>query len=586
MNMHADKTKRTRINPWLVAGLTVILGLAVSVFAVRNVQREKEHMVQNYLEHAEALFWALEAGTRIGMGMHGSAGYFQSLVEETAKQHGIVYLAVTDAKGLVLAHSDAARVGSVLHPPEAMSARSLSEERQGHFQDTEDRRVFEVYKKFAPLPGVHHSMWCPPRNGGMAVMGMMQSRVQGEDNHDPSVIFLGLDVSPLEEAVAGELRTSVLIAVLVLLMGLGGFASLFWAQHYRLSRRQLRDTQAFASEVVRCLPLGLLSTDPDGRVVLSNGAASALLGLDKDAMPGMLLEGLGGVDWNGIMAGLADKGTVLEREVTLVAGPGKRVPVNLGASRIVTSDDDFLGYLFLLRDLGEIRRLQEQVRRNERLTALGNLAAGVAHEIRNPLSSIKGFATYLAGKVQGQDKDAARAMIQETDRLNRVVSELLEFARPGEMNLRDEDLAQVVERALRLVRADVTAKGVAVRFEQEGTLPRVPLDPERLTQALLNLFLNAVQAMDQGGTLRITAAPENEAGGVVLRIADTGHGMAAELVPDIFNPYFTTKSSGTGLGLAIVHRIIEAHGGEIKVDSVVGQGTVFTLLLPSTGRRS
>lgn len=584
MNMYAGSTKRTRVNPWLVTGLTLILGLAVSVFAVRNVQREKEHMVRSYLEHAEALFWALEAGTRIGMGMHGSVGYFQSLVEETAKQHGIVYLAVTDAKGLVLAHSDAARIGSALHPPEAMPARALIEERQGHFQEMEGGRVFEVYKKFAPLPGVHHSMWCPPRNGGMGAMGMMQPQARGD--HDPSVIFVGLDVRSLEEAVAGELRTNILITVLVLLMGLGGFASLFWAQHYRLSRRQLRDTQAFASEVVRCLPLGLLSTDPDGRVVLSNGTASALFGLEKTAMPGMLLDGLGGVDWAGIMAELADKGTVPEREVSLVTGPAKRVPVNLGASRIVTSDGEFLGYLFLLRDLGEIRRLQEQVRRNERLTALGNLAAGVAHEIRNPLSSIKGFATYLAGKVQGQDQDAARAMIQETDRLNRVVSELLEFARPGEMKLRDEDLAQVVERALRLVRADVKAKGVAVSFEQEGGLPRVPLDPERFTQALLNLFLNAVQAMGQGGTLRILAAAEPETGSVVLSITDTGHGMAAELVPDIFNPYFTTKSSGTGLGLAIVHRIIEAHGGEIKVESVVGQGTVFTLLLPAAGRRS
>jgi two-component system sensor histidine kinase HydH len=570
----------------LVAGLTVILGLAVSVFAVRNVQRERQHMVRSYLEHAEALFWALEAGTRIGMSMHGSTGYFQSLVEETAKQHGIVYLAVTDGQGLVLAHSDAARIGSALHPPEAMSARTQVEERQGHFQEVEGVRVFEVYKKFAPLPGVHHSMWCPPRNGGMGAMGMMRPQAQGEGDHAPSVIFVGLDVHPLEEAVAGELRTNILITVLVSLMGLGGFASLFWAQHYRTSRRQLRDTQAFASEVVRCLPLGLLSTDPDGRVILYNGIASGLFGLARGVMPGMLLDGLGGVDWSGIMAELVDKGTVPEREVTLVAGSGKGVPVNLGASRIVTSDGDFVGYLFLLRDLGEIRRLQEQVRRNERLTALGNLAAGVAHEIRNPLSSIKGFATYLAGKVQGQDQEAARAMIQETDRLNRVVSELLEFARPGEMKLRDEDLAQVVERALRLVRADVTAKGVAVSFELDGALPRVSLDPERFTQALLNLFLNAVQAMDQGGTLRISATAEPEAGGVALRIADTGHGMAKELVPDIFNPYFTTKSSGTGLGLAIVHRIIEAHGGEIKVESVVGQGTVFTLLLPTVGRRS
>jgi hypothetical protein len=141
MNMNADSTKRTRVNPWLVAGLTVILGLAVSFFAVRNVQRE-EHMVRSYLEHAEALFWALEAGTRIGMGMHGSAGYFQSLVEETAKQHGIVYLAVTDAKGLVLAHSDAARIGSALHPPEAMPARAPDRRAAGAFSGDGRRAGF------------------------------------------------------------------------------------------------------------------------------------------------------------------------------------------------------------------------------------------------------------------------------------------------------------------------------------------------------------------------------------------------------------------------------------------------------------
>ena len=580
MNMHADKVIRTGINPWLVAGLTVILGLAVSVFAVRNVQRERGHMIQNYLEHAEALFWALEAGTRIGMGMHGATGYFQSLVEETAKQHGIVYLAVTDASGLVLAHSDAGRIGTVLHAFEVMSARTPSVEPLGDFQEMEEGRVFEVYKVFTPLPGLHHSMWCPPRNGG-SVMRMMHPPAQRQDDQDTSVIFVGLDVRPLEEAVAGEMRTSVVIAVLVLLMGLGGFASLFWAQHYRLSRRLLRDTQAFASEVVRCLPLGLISTDPDGRIVLSNGGAATFLGLDKDVMPGLQLGDLGEADWNGIMAELEQNGAVPEREVTLVTDRGKRVPVNLGASRIVTSDGVFLGYLFLLRDMREIRRLQEQVRRNERLTALGNLAAGVAHEIRNPLSSIKGFATFLAGKVQGQDKEAARAMVQETDRLNRVVSELLEFARPGEMRLRDEDVVQVVEQALRLAQADVKAKGVAVRFEQGGALPRVPLDPERFIQALLNLFLNAVQAMDQGGTLRISVTSDPDAGIVALRIADTGHGMAAELLSDIFNPYFTTKSSGTGLGLAIVHRIVEAHGGEIKVESVVGQGTVFTIQLPT-----
>jgi two-component system sensor histidine kinase HydH len=580
MNTFSGFAKRKRTAPWLMAGFVVILGLAVVLFSARNLQRTRAHMMANLLDHADALFWALEAGTRIGMGMHGGPGYFQSMVEETAKQHGIVYLAVTDEHGMILAHNDATRIGSNLHPQEFRDVIYPEEGRKGRFLTVDDgQEVFEVYKKFSPLPGVHPAMWCGPtagfRHGGVG---------NGAKEEGPAIIFLGQDVRPFNSAMADELRTSAIIGVLTVLIGAGGFAALFWAEHYQRSRRLLKDTQAFASEVVTCLPLGLLTTNPEGRVMLANAAAATLIGKPVAEIEGGALAGLGSVNWGGLMAELEGRDEVLEREDVLAAPGGRVVPVGIAASRIVNSDGGYLGHLFLLRDLRELRRLQDQVRRNERLSALGNLAAGVAHEIRNPLSSIKGFATYLAGKVQGQDQEAARAMVQETDRLNRVVSELLEFARPNELKLHDEDLELVVERALRLAKADLAAKGIAVEFTRDGTLPSIPLDSERITQALLNLFLNAVQAMDQGDALRISTARDQAEGIVSLRIEDTGHGMPSEVLGDIFNPYFTTKPSGTGLGLAIVHRIIEGHGAAIKVESAVGRGTVFTIELPMTRR--
>ena len=580
MNTFSGFAKRKRTAPWLMAGFVVILGLAVVLFSARNLQRTRAHMMANLLDHADAIFWALEAGTRIGMGMHGGPGYFQSMVEETAKQHGIVYLAVTDEHGMILAHNDATRIGSNLHPQEVRDVIYPEEGRKGRFLTVDDGlEVFEVYKKFSPIPGVHPAMWCGPtagfRHGGVG---------NGAKEEGPAIIFLGQDVRPFNSAMADELRTSAIIGVLTVLIGAGGFAALFWAEHYRRSRRLLKDTQAFASEVVTCLPLGLLTTNPEGRVMLANAAAAALIGKPVAEIEGGALAGLGSVNWGGLMAELEGRDEVLEREDVLAAPGGRVVPVGIAASRIVNSDGGYLGHLFLLRDLRELRRLQDQVRRNERLSALGNLAAGVAHEIRNPLSSIKGFATYLAGKVQGQDQEAARAMVQETDRLNRVVSELLEFARPNELKLHDEDLELVVERALRLARADLAAKGIAVEFTRDGTLPSIPLDSERITQALLNLFLNAVQAMDQGGALRISTARDQAEGIVSLRIEDTGHGMPSEVLGDIFNPYFTTKPSGTGLGLAIVHRIVEGHGAAIKVESDVGRGTAFTIELPMTRR--
>lgn len=577
------KTAKQRMNLWLVAGLTIILALAVSVFAVRNVQREKKHMLQNYLEHAESLVWALEAGARIGMGMmHGATGYFQSLVVETAKQKGIAYLAVTDERGRIVAHSDAALIDSLIADPHSLGRLHPTERGQGHFRKFSDGKlVFEVYKNFVPLPGRHHFMGNRSNAGRMGMMHMMD---MGQENAPPLLVFVGLSIDSLNEALADESYTSILLAILVVCMGLGGFASLFWAQHYRASRRQLLDSRAFAAEVVTCLPLGLVSTDASGRVRLINAVAAQLFGRPAQSLIGTPLENLTGLKWRALTTELTTLGSVSEKEETFFANSQTAIPVSVGISRIMDSAGQFAGYLFLLRDLQEIRRLQEQVRRNERLSALGDLAAGVAHEIRNPLSSIKGFAAYLSGKVHGADKEAARAMVQEADRLNHVVSKLLEFARPEKMRLQNTDLASVVNRALRLVQSDVAAKKIAVHFTHNDPLPPIPLDAERFTQALLNLFLNAVQAMQSGGELHITATHEPNSASVSLRIADTGHGMATELLSDIFNPYFTTKSSGTGLGLAIVHRIVEAHGAEIKVESSPGQGTVFTLLLSVTRR--
>lgn len=574
------------LSPWLMVGLALILGLAVAVLAVRNTQREKSHMSQNLMDRAEALIWALEAGTRTWMGMSGGSQHIQALLEETAKQPGIAYMAVTDAEGIVLAHSDVSKVGRKLHDPGSMAMPQVTDIQQWRFIDTTTGKVFEVYKNFSPQPGFHHGMWrgmgnvCPDCGIGVPVRrkpgpGLSPS---GEE----PVIFVGLAAKSFEDALAEDYRNTVIIALLVVLLGFGGFISLFWAQNYRLSRRMLQDTRAFASEVVTSLPLGLLTSDPKGLITLVNESASSMLGIESEKLTGTPLADRGGVEWEPAIAALAKGKPVLEKECGLTATDGKVTPISLSASRIVNEEGLFLGHLFILRNLAEVKHLQDQVRRNERLSALGNLAAGVAHEIRNPLSSIKGFATYLAGKVKGDgpDREATRMMIQEVDRLNRVVSELLEFARPSGMKCQNEDINRVIERTLRLAASDASTKGITVRFVPDTSLPPIPLDAERFTQALLNLLLNAIQAMSADGALDVSVNVERESSRLAVRVADTGKGMPPEVLSGIFNPYFTTKPSGTGLGLAIVHRIVEGHGGEIKVESQLAMGTVFTILLP------
>jgi two-component system sensor histidine kinase HydH len=230
----------------------------------------------------------------------------------------------------------------------------------------------------------------------------------------------------------------------------------------------------------------------------------------------------------------------------------------------------------------EVRRLQQEVERTKRLASLGSLAAGVAHEIRNPLSSVKGFATYFREKLKDnpQDRDTATTMIQEVERLDRVIGQLLEFARPSTLRIKPVRLADLVQHSLKLIDGDARAKGIEIKSEVPSNLPDVLIDADRMSQVLLNLYLNSLQAMDAQGILEVTVSRDETRKLTTIIVADNGDGIDPAEQEHIFDPYFTTKPDGTGLGLAIVHKIIDAHHGTVKVKSKPGLGTAITLILP------
>lgn len=232
------------------------------------------------------------------------------------------------------------------------------------------------------------------------------------------------------------------------------------------------------------------------------------------------------------------------------------------------------------------KELQDAMKRKEKLLALGHLAAGVAHEIRNPLSSIKGLAKYFAERTPagGESHELAQVMAKEADRLNRVVSELLELVKPAHLTLQQVNLNEVITHSLHLVSQDAASREIQLRFSANSTLPAIQADPDRLTQVLLNLYLNAIHAIGRQGTITVEAN-ESSADRVKIVVTDSGKGIAAEQLEAIFTPYFTTKADGTGLGLAVVQNIIEQHGGTIQVASVEGKGATFTLWLPTKAKQ-
>ena len=237
-----------------------------------------------------------------------------------------------------------------------------------------------------------------------------------------------------------------------------------------------------------------------------------------------------------------------------------------------------------------LEQAQAEARRSERLAALGQLSAGLAHEIRNPLGVIRGSAEMLTQKLQGSDelaRELAGYISTEVNRLSALVTEFLDFARPLHAEPHPADLIALLDRVLRVVADRSTGKPVRVERHYAKGLPLVPLDESLCEQAFLNLVQNAYEAMqdqdgDHGGTLRVEVQPvtQNDREGVELRLADTGPGVPDELREEIFNPFVTTKKTGVGLGLSIVSKIVDGHHGSIHVDNAQEGGAVFTIFFP------
>eukprot|EP01022_Parablepharisma_sp_SALTPOND_P021794 TRINITY_DN435_c7_g1_i1.p3 TRINITY_DN435_c7_g1~~TRINITY_DN435_c7_g1_i1.p3 ORF type:complete len:600 (+),score=163.82 TRINITY_DN435_c7_g1_i1:4393-6192(+) len=596
------KTTKTS-SSWLVAGGVAILAVVVTVWALRDIQRNRETTGLLLAQQGAGLIKALEAGARTGMrGRLGRGARLQGLLEEAARQDNILFIAVTDRDGRILAHSNSDRIQQSLFPPDAMRrfqprsraasrlvpapTKSLPSKSSGQMQDVPGD-VFLVYRDFLdPLEarnrrGMHEFLCpgsCPP------------GRAARQFGHG-LVIFIGLDPQPFYDAVHSDARATIFFAVLILAAGGAALAALSWASRARASGRQLSEARAFTDELVANLPAGLIACDASGLVVSVNDSASQLLHLPPEECIGREPSEFLAEELYGAMS-LANAGErIAEQEVALPPGSlnnpdDKERTLLVSASAVTTASGENAGSVLILRDVSELKRLEEKVRRQEKLAAVGQLAAGVAHEIRNPLSSIKGFAVHLGSRFpkDSPDAQAAQTLVNETNRLNRVVTELIEYARPTEASRTPTDPAAVIDHTLRLLRQEATNAGVAVHFEPCEGLHTVDIDADRVSQALLNLCLNAIQAMEEGGALTIRACITD--GSLEIMVEDTGPGLDPGMYEQIFDPYYTTKPRGQGLGLAVVRKVAEAHGGRVEVSSTPGAGSRFNLVLPTTRSES
>jgi two-component system sensor histidine kinase HydH len=575
------------IPPWLILGALLILMPIFVFWTSQSLHTQKEDMVRVLVEKGAALIRAIEAGTRTGMmgmmGMHGGSFRLQWLLTETAQEPDIVYILVTDVNGTIIADSDPGKVGAT-HGNELVLQRIARSEKVEWRQVSNPGGydVFEVFRRFSPsrLPG-----------GG--TRGRLSQRPwQGTLPEglvpEQGIIFIGLDMGPIDAARKEDKRHTLVMASILLLVGFAGIVSLFVAQAYRTTRTSLTRIKAFSDQVVDNMPVGLMTIDAEGKIASFNQAAEAILHFNSREVVGKLASQILPVHLCGLTPGSKDPATTIEKEIDCSLLDGKSIPMDVSISPLEDDEGTFWGHIILFRDLTEVRNLQREIETSRRLASLGKLAAGVAHEIRNPLSSIKGFATYFRERYRAhpEDQKTAEIMIQEVDRLNRVITQLLDFARPLSIEKKRTSLHNLVNHSLKMIERQANEKNIRLEKALSADIGEVKVDPDRISQILLNLYLNAIEAMEvRGGILTVALSRETDPfPAVKIAISDTGVGIKKEDLEHIFDPYFTTKSSGTGLGLAIVHKIVEAHGGEIRVQSDPGRGTTFSLYFPLSER--
>ncbi len=566
-NNHSFKISRTALAIVIAA---LLLAVLLAILTIRNIKREENLMTTFLLHEGLTLIRSFEAGARTTM-MHHMEGDepLVTLVTETVKEPLVAYIRIVNENGEIVAASGAwlkaARpsIDKILSSPAPITTRLESEE------------IFEVARPFTQVSGDAGQKKMMGRWGNNC--GVNKSWPDTQQN---MVIYLGLHTGEFDQARHVDVKHALLLGGILFLVGSAGLYFIFLYQEMRVGRRTLADMELYTKNVIESTPAGLITLDGDARVVSCNSRAEMITGKSFAELDGKVLaEELENCPV------LGPEGEIMvEQPFTCNHSDGSSVPVRVSTSVLHDGKGRVSGLVLILRDVREVFDIEQKLEQSRRLAALGRMATGIAHEIRNPLGTLRGFAQLFARKFTGHptEQEYAHMMVDEVDRLDRTVSALLQFARPREPELQQICLNEVMAKTVKFMGDDLKAQAIEFRLELPARKIMMQVDPDLLQQVLLNLLHNALAASGRGGMIELGASCCTD--DTSLWVADNGKGMSLEDKSQMFDPFFTTKKTGTGLGLTVVHQIVSQHGGSLEVDSELGQGTRVKIVFPQPAR--
>lgn len=543
----------------IIAIVTLItIGLSLIISTGQTLRQQEEARLQHLQLTARSVLQSVDISLRTGIltqqdqiaGLPSTAKFFREL----QRSGEVMFVGLLDEKGgQILSSLEGGAANTIQFPQDAIPT----------LVQTGSWNGIAMFGKHRVYVYAKHSE------------GLNSQMLRPDTGTQDAFLVVGLDMTKHFAVYKGFKQNALFQAAYILI------AAIFtWALAMALlKRRELAgkalQLERFQAKLLDNLPDGLLIVGPDHVIRAANPAAheilqangSGLAGLSVSALPSDLANCLSNIpeDSNANWEQVNVSGTHLE----ILSAPLKEHKET--GSRLV-----------LIRDRTRFRELEKSLQDAEKMAALGTIAAGMAHEIRNPLSALRGFAQYFAKKFKGKEPDEtyAQTMISEADRLNRVITDLLYLSRPRAVQKEEVDLIELAEGISNLLRLDLENKDVQLEVSLES--PTVQADADLLKQTLINLMLNSLDALDDTGaeTKQIHIASAYGEDGVWIFVRDNGAGMEKQQIDQAFEPFFTTKSKGTGLGLALVNKTMLEHEGKALIESPAGRGCTIALFFP------
>jgi two-component system sensor histidine kinase HydH len=562
--LKAEKTFTFSKPAFILLTISVLLTVILANETIKSINRSQKLMELSFLRQGKTMIHAFEAGTRTSMLFGKDVGHnpLVDLATEVLEDKGIAYIRIIDEEDNIIVSE-----ANFSHAISSSYADYKNAGAEPVYSINWTDHIFEITREFHPVAVSQHSSSIMERhweqwNLDIKPIGQM-------------FISVGFYTYEYEETKRQDMHHIIFMLVMLLLLFFAGLYFLFLYQRMRSTHATLLNTQRYANDVLESIPDSLMTLDQEERIVSCNKNAEKLLERRSTEIMGKKLIDI----YPNCPPEILTAQNIVEKDAELQLPAARLVPIKIANAQLMDHQGKKIGRVLVMRDVAQLRSMEQQLEHSRRLAALGSMAAGIAHEVRNPLGTLRGLAHFFGAEDGATEacKEYSKFMISEVDRLNQLVTELLQFGAPRDVTFDKVDAKIMMEKIVTLLEKDFADKNI--RFIQNfDNSTALYGDSDLLMQALLNLLKNSIQATPEGGEISLNIGCDGEA--CRLSVSDTGVGMSEEIQNKMFDPFYTTRKTGTGLGLSVSHRIVERHNGYFEINSVVNKGTTITIVLP------